>query len=616
MKPLHTLDDVVIRFAGDSGDGMQVTGSQFTNTTALAGNDLSTFPDFPAEIRAPAGTLAGVSGFQIRFSSHDVFTPGDAPEVLFAMNPAALKANIADLKKGGLLVVNQEKFQPRDFEKAGITSNPLEDGSLDEYRLVKVDMARMTKEAIEGLGMGTKEVDRTKNFFALGMAYWMYNRDLAGTEAWITTKFKEPFREANTRALRAGHAYAETVELFESRYDVPKADLPPGRYRNILGNQALSIGLVVGAQKASVPLFLGSYPITPASDILHQLAGYKQYGVTTFQAEDEIAAIGAAIGASFGGAMGICTTSGPGMALKGEAIGLAVMTELPLVIVNVQRGGPSTGLPTKTEQSDLMQAMYGRNGEAPVAVIAASSPTDCFDVAVEAIRAATTHMCPVILLTDGYLANGSEPWRVPDVAAIPAFPVQFRTDPDGYKAYLRDAGTLARPWVKPGTPGLEHRIGGIEKAEHTGNVNYEPLNHEKMIHLRAEKIARIAVPDLVVEGDIGTEADPGELLLVGWGSTAGAIRSGVEMARSRGYKVAFTHMRWMNPMAKNTASVLRSYKKVLVPEMNMGQLAHILRAETLVDCVPVTKVQGQAFKVSEILAAIVKHSSPSSKGNA
>jgi 2-oxoglutarate ferredoxin oxidoreductase subunit alpha len=616
MKPLQTLDDVVIRFAGDSGDGMQVTGSQFTNTTAHAGNDLSTFPDFPAEIRAPAGTLAGVSGFQIRFSSHDVFTPGDAPEVLFAMNPAALKANIADLKKGGLLVVNQEKFQPRDFEKAGITSNPLEDGSLDEYRLVKVDMARMTKEAIEGLGMGTKEVDRTKNFFALGMAYWMYNRDLAGTEAWITTKFKEPFREANTRALRAGHAYAETVELFESRYDVPKADLPPGQYRNILGNQALSIGLVVGAQKAGVPLFLGSYPITPASDILHQLAGYKQYGVTTFQAEDEIAAIGSAIGASFGGAMGICTTSGPGMALKGEAIGLAVMTELPLVIVNVQRGGPSTGLPTKTEQSDLMQAMYGRNGEAPVAVIAASSPTDCFDVAVEAIRAATTHMCPVILLTDGYLANGSEPWRVPDVSAIPAFPVQFRTDPDGYKAYLRDAGTLARPWVKPGTPGLEHRIGGIEKAEHTGNVNYEPLNHEKMIHLRAEKIARIAVPDLVIEGDTGTEAEPGELLLVGWGSTAGAIRSGVEMARSRGYKVAFTHMRWMNPMAKNTASVLRSYKKVLVPEMNMGQLAHILRAETLVDCVPVTKVQGQAFKVSEIFAAIVKHSSPSSKGNA
>ena len=616
MKPLQTLDDVVIRFAGDSGDGMQVTGSQFTNTTALAGNDLSTFPDFPAEIRAPAGTLAGVSGFQIRFSSHDVFTPGDAPEVLFAMNPAALKANIADLKKGGMLIVNQEKFQPRDFEKAGITSNPLEDGSLDEYRLVKVDMARMTKEAIEGLGMGTKEVDRTKNFFALGMASWLYNRDLAGTEAWIATKFKEPFREANTRALRAGHAYAETVELFESRYDVPKADLPAGRYRNILGNQALSIGLVVGAQKAGVPLFLGSYPITPASDILHQLAGYKQYGVTTFQAEDEIAAIGSAIGASFGGAMGICTTSGPGMALKGEAIGLAVMTELPLVIVNVQRGGPSTGLPTKTEQSDLMQAMYGRNGEAPVAVIAASSPTDCFDVAVEAIRAATTHMCPVILLTDGYLANGSEPWRVPDVSTIAAFPVQFRTDPDGYKAYLRDAGTLARPWVKPGTPGLEHRIGGIEKAEHTGNVNYEPLNHEKMIHVRAEKIARIAVPDLVVEGDTGTEAEPGEMLLIGWGSTAGAIRSGVEMARSRGYKVAFTHKRWMNPMAGNTASVLRSYKKVLVPEMNMGQLAHILRAQTLVDCVPVTKVQGQAFKVSEIFAAIVKHSSPLSKGNA
>ncbi|MSP54137.1 MAG: 2-oxoacid:acceptor oxidoreductase subunit alpha [Myxococcales bacterium] len=602
MKPIQSVDDVVIRFAGDSGDGMQVTGSQFTNTTALAGNDLSTFPDFPAEIRAPAGTLAGVSGFQIRFSSSDIYTPGDTPAVLFAMNPAALKANIADLKKGGLLVINQEKFTPKDFEKAGLTSNPLDDGSLDEYRLVKVDMARMTKTAIEGLGLGTKEVDRTKNFFALGMAYWLYTRDSGATEAWIQTKFKEPFREANLRAMRAGHAYAETVELFETRFEVPKADLPPGIYRNILGNQALSIGLVVGAQKAGVPLFLGSYPITPASDILHQLAGYKQFGVTTFQAEDEIAAIGSAIGASFGGAMGICTTSGPGMALKAEAIGLAVMTELPLVIIDVQRGGPSTGLPTKTEQSDLMQAMYGRNGEAPVAVIAASTPTDCFDVAVEAVRAAVTHMCPVILLTDGYLANGSEPWKVPDLNAIPDFAVNFRTEPEGFKAYLRNPETLARPWVRPGTPGLEHRIGGIEKAEGTGNVSYDPKNHERMVHIREAKIAAIVVPDLEVTGD------PDELLLVGWGSTAGAIRSGVELARSRGYKVAYTHFRWLNPLPRNLTTVLRSFKTVLVPEMNLGQLARILRAQTLVDCIAVTKVQGQAFKVSEIFETIVKHS--------
>lgn len=605
MKPLQFVDDVVIRFAGDSGDGMQVTGSQFTNTTALAGNDLSTFPDFPAEIRAPAGTLAGVSGFQIRFSSSDIFTPGDAPEVLFAMNPAALKANIADLKKGGMVVANQEKFTPKDFEKAGLTTNPLEDGSLDEFRVVKVDMARMTKEAIEGLGLGTKEVDRTKNFFALGMAYWLYNRDPMSTEAWIQQKFKAPFVEANLRAMRAGHAYAETVELFETRFEVPKANLPAGRYRNILGSQALSLGLVVGAQKAGVPLFLGSYPITPASDILHQLAGYKQYDVQTFQAEDEIAAIGSAIGASFGGAIGITTTSGPGMALKSEALGLAVMTELPLVIVNVQRGGPSTGLPTKTEQSDLMQAMYGRNGEAPLAVLAASSPTDCFDAAVEAVRVAVTYMCPVILLTDGYLANGSEPWKVPDVSAIPDFKVKFRTEPEGFKAYLRDEVTLARPWVKPGTPGLEHRIGGIEKAEHTGNVSYDPLNHERMIHLRAEKIAGIDVPDVEVVGD------PGELLIVGWGSTGGAIRSGVEMARSRGHKVAYAHVRWLNPLPKNLPAVLRSFKKVLVPEMNMGQLSRILRAETLVDCIAITKVQGQAFKVSEIYQTILNHSTRS-----
>jgi len=599
MKPVKTLDDVVIRFAGDSGDGMQVTGSQFTNTTALAGNDFATFPDFPAEIRAPAGTLAGVSGFQIRFASSDMFTPGDAPEVLFAMNPAALRANIADLKPGGLLVVNTEKFVAREFEKAGLTTNPLEDGSLESFQVVKVDMTQQTKRAVEGLELGTKEVDRTKNFFALGIAYWLYSRELGPTERWVESKFKEPYKEANLRALRAGHAYADTLELFTARYEVPKARLTPGTYRNIMGNQALSLGMVVGAEKAGVQLFLGSYPITPASDILHQLSGYKSLGVVTFQAEDEIAAVASAIGASFGGAIGLTTTSGPGMALKTEAIGLAVMTELPLVLVNVQRGGPSTGLPTKTEQSDLLQAVYGRNGEAPVAVIAARSPADCFDVAVESIRIATTYMCPVIVLTDGYLANGSEPWNVPDLSKIPAFPVTFKTSADGWLPYGRDPETLARPWVRPGTPGLEHRIGGIEKAEGTGSVSYDAKNHEKMVHLRAQKIAGIKVPDLEVYGD------PGQLLVVGWGSTFGAIRSGVDLARSRGYSVAHAHFRHLNPMPANTAEVLRSFKQVIVPEMNLGQLSKILRADTLVDCQPVTKVQGQAFKVSEILNAIV-----------
>ncbi len=601
MKPVQTLDDVVIRFAGDSGDGMQVAGSQFTNTTALAGNDFATFPDFPAEIRAPAGTLAGVSGYQIRFASTDMFTPGDAPEVLFAMNPAALKANIADLKKGGMVVVNTEKFVQREFDKAGITVNPLEDGSLAEWQVVQVDMTQLTKKAVEGLGLGTKEVDRTKNFFALGIAYWLYSRDLMATEGWIISKFKAPFQEANLRALRAGHAFAETLELFTSRYEVPKAKLDPGTYRNIMGNQALSMGLLIGAKKAGAPLFLGSYPITPASDILHQLSTYKAHGVYTFQAEDEIAAVGSAIGAAFGGAVGITTTSGPGMALKAEAIGLAVMTELPLVLINVQRGGPSTGLPTKTEQSDLFQAMYGRNGESPVAVIAACTPSDCFTMGVEAIRIATQHMCPVILLTDGYLANGSEPWKVPNVAEIPAFPIQFRTDPAGFQAYQRDPATLVRPWVRPGTPGLEHRIGGIEKADGTGAVNYEPKNHEHMVHLRAEKIARIPVPDLEVHGD------PGHLLVLGWGSTYGAIRSAVDLARSRGFPVAHAHVRHLNPLPGNIVEVLKSFKQVVLPEMNMGQLSSILRAKSLVDIIPYTKVQGQAFKVSEIYNVIVQN---------
>jgi 2-oxoglutarate ferredoxin oxidoreductase subunit alpha len=600
MKPVQSLDSVVIRFAGDSGDGMQVIGSQFTNTTALVGNDLATFPDFPAEIRAPAGTLAGVSGFQLHFSSTDIFTPGDTPEVLVAMNPAALKANIADLKKGGLVVVNVEKFVAREFEKAGILTNPLEDGSLDSWRVVTVEMGRLTKEAVTGLDLGTKEIDRTKNFFALGLCYWLYNRPLETTVRWIQAKFKEPYREANLRALNAGHAFAETIELFESRFEVPPARLAPGIYRNIMGNQATALGLAAAAHKSGIPVFLGSYPITPASDILHQVSAYKAHGVYTFQAEDEIAAIGAAIGASFGGSIGVCTTSGPGMALKAEAIGLAVMTELPLVVIDVQRGGPSTGLPTKTEQSDLMQAMYGRNGEAPVAVVSASTPAECFTMTLEAVRIAVTYMCPVILLTDGYLANGSEPWLLPDVDAIPPIDVKFHTDTEGFLPYKRDPATLARPWVRPGTPGLEHRIGGIEKQDLTGNVSYDPINHEKMCKIRAAKIAGIKVPDLEVYGD------PDELLVLGWGSTFGAIRSAVDQARGQGVRVAHAHLRYLNPMPANTEAVLRSFKRVLVPEMNLGQLVRILRAETLIDCISLPKIRGQAFKVGEILDAIYR----------
>ncbi len=598
MKPILNLESVVIRFAGDSGDGMQVIGSQFTNTTALLGNDLATFPDFPAEIRAPAGTLAGVSGFQLHFSSSEIFTPGDTPEVLVAMNPAALKANIDDLKKGGLVVVNAEKFIQREFEKAGITRNPLEDGTLDAWRVVRVDMARLTKEAVVGLELGTKEIDRTKNFFALGLCYWLYNRAMETTIRWIEGRFKDPFKTANLRALQAGHAYAETIELFENRYEVPPARLAPGLYRNIMGNQATSLGLVTAAQKAGIPVFLGSYPITPASDILHQVSAYKAQGVMTFQAEDEIAAVGAAIGAAFGGSIGVCTTSGPGLALKAEAIGLAVMTELPLVIIDVQRGGPSTGLPTKTEQSDLMQAMYGRNGEAPVAVIAACTPSDCFHMTIEAVRIATTYMCPVILLTDGYLANGSEPWLLPDLDAIPPIPVHFRTDPVGFLPYQRDPETLARPWVRPGTPGLEHRIGGIEKQDLTGSVNYEPVNHEKMCRTRAAKIAGIKVPDLELYGD------PDELLIVGWGSTFGAIRSAVDVARANGIRVGQAHIRHLNPLPANTEALLKSFRRVLVPEMNLGQLARILRAEFLIDCISLPKIRGQAFKVGEIVDAI------------
>ncbi len=598
MKSTQTVDHVVIRFAGDSGDGMQIIGSQFTNTTALLGNDLATFPDFPAEIRAPAGTLAGVSGFQLHFANHDIFTPGDSPEALVAMNPAALKANIDDLKPGGLVIVNQEKFIDREFEKCGLTSNPLDDGSLSSFRVVPVDLARQTRDAVEGLGLSGKETERCKNFYALGITYWLYSRPMETTERWINSKFKEPYREANLRALRAGYNYAETVELFHERFEVAPMKQAPGVYRNIMGNEATALGLVVGASKAGLTLFLGSYPITPASDILHYLAALKSYGVCTFQAEDEIAAITSAIGASFGGSLGLTTTSGPGMALKTEAMGLAVMTELPLVVINIQRGGPSTGLPTKTEQSDLLQAVYGRNGECPIPVIAASTPSDCFEMAVEAVRIAATYMTPVILLTDGYLANGSEPWRVPNVDDIEAFPVTFHTEVEGFKAYARNPETLARPWVRPGTPGLEHRIGGLEKQEGTGNVSYDAVNHENMVKTRAAKVAGVKVPDLQVHGD------EGGLLVVGWGSTYGAIRVAVDQARRSGIRVGHAHIRYIHPLPGNIHEVLKRYDRVIVPEMNLGQLVKLLRDLTLIDCVSVPKIKGQAFKVSEVLTAI------------
>lgn len=603
-KPVEIRDSVTICFAGDSGDGMQVTGSQFTSTTAFAGNDLATLPDFPAEIRAPAGTRAGVSGFQIQFSSHEIFTPGDAPEVLVAMNPAALIANLGRLRPHGTIVVNIDKFTDRDLEKAELKSNPLEDGSLDEYQVIQVKLSSLSKEAVAGLGLGAKDVDRCKNFFALGMAYWMYNRDPSHTRAWVTAKFEDPFRTANLRAMEAGWNYAMTLELLQRSFDVPAAKLPPGVYRNITGNEALAIGLVAAATKSGLSLFYGSYPITPASDILHSLAKYKHFDVATFQAEDEIAAICAAIGASYGGALGVTATSGPGLALKGEAMGLAIMTELPLIIIDVQRGGPSTGLPTKTEQADLLMAMYGRNGEAPMPILAASTPADCFDTALEAARIALGSMIPVMVLTDGYLANGSEPWKLPaldEIAAIPNRKITENNNPGGpVLPYLRDPATLARPWPVPGTPGLEHRIGGIEKQDRTGNVSYDPANHEHMIRTRQEKVERIAAT-IAPAQPLG--ADHG-LLVIGWGSTFGAIRQAVTRAYQAGKPVAHLHLRHLNPFPSNIGEVLARYEQILVPEMNMGQLVQLLRAKFLVNAAPLIKVQGQPFMVSEISEAI------------
>ncbi len=597
---LERYRDVVIRFSGDSGDGMQVTGTQFTNTSALLGNDLSTLPDFPAEIRAPAGTLAGVSGFQVRIADHDIHTPGDAPDVLVAMNPAALKKDLGDLKRNGVLIVNTDEFNERNLKKAGYAANPLKDHSLDAYRLFEIDLTTLTRRTLEDTGLDTKAKDRCKNFFALGVVYWLFSRPMDNTLDWLAKKFaKSPeLADANARVLRAGHAFAETSEMFQARYEVEPAALVPGTYRNILGNSALALGLVAAAQKAGLPLFLGAYPITPASGLLHELARFKRYGVTTFQAEDEIAAVCSAIGASFGGALAVTTSSGPGIALKAEAMNLAVMVELPLVVIDIQRGGPSTGLPTKTEQSDLLQVLFGRNGESPLPVIAAASPKDCFDAAIEACRVAIRYMVPVVLLSDGYIANGSEPWRLPDPAGLPELPVARRTDPEGFTPYLRDEETLARPWAVPGTRGLEHRIGGLEKEDVTGNVSYDPANHERMTWLRAEKVARVVaeVPDVEVDGDPAG----GPLLVLGWGSTAGAITGAVAAARAEGLPVSRAHLRWLNPMPANLGAVLARFDQVLVPEMNSGQLAFLLRGRYLKDVVSYGKVQGRPFFRSEI----------------
>lgn len=602
-KTRETIAQAVIRFCGDSGDGMQITGSQFTSTAAIFGNDLATFPDFPAEIRAPAGTLPGVSGFQVNFSSSDVYTPGDVVDVLVAMNPAALKTNIADLKPGGILIVNVDDFKETDLKKAQCKTNPLEDHSLDGYRLFSVELSRLTAAALRDLGMDAKSVDRCKNFFALGMCYWLYSRPMDATYKWLDDKFKgKPIlAEANKQALRAGYAYCDATEAFQVRYEVPPAKLEPGLYRNISGNSALALGFVAAAAKSGLSLFQGSYPITPASDILHELSMFKEFGVITFQAEDEIAAMTSVIGAAYGGALAMTTTSGPGMALKTEAMGLAIATELPMVIVDVQRGGPSTGLPTKTEQADLLQALYGRNSEAPIPVLAASTPGDCFWIAIEASRIALKYMIPVIVLTDGYLANGSEPWKVPAVADLPDFPVRFRTEPEGFLPYKRDPQTLARPWAVPGTKGLEHRIGGLEKEDVTGNVNYEPLNHEKMVRLRAAKVEAIVqdVPDVVPAGD-----PEGDLLLVAWGSTYGAVTAALRNARAKGRKVGHVHLRHLNPLPKNLGEVLKRYRRVIVPEMNMGQLVWVLRAKYLIDAQGLNKIQGKPFKVSEIEAVI------------
>jgi 2-oxoglutarate ferredoxin oxidoreductase subunit alpha len=610
-KDVRRLDRVIIRFAGDSGDGMQLTGDRFTSETASLGNDLSTLPNFPAEIRAPAGTLPGVSSFQVHFADHDILTPGDAPDVLVAMNPAALKANLADVPRGAEIIVNTDEFTSRALTKVGYAADPLQDGSLEAYSVHPVPLTTLTVEALKGFDLTRKEAGRSKNMFALGLLSWMYHRPTEGTETFLRSKFaKRPeIAEANITAFRAGWNFGETTEDFAVSYEVAPATsaFPPGTYRNISGNLALAYGLIAAGERADLPLFLGSYPITPASDVLHELSRHKNFGVRTFQAEDEIAGIGAALGAAFGGALAVTTTSGPGVALKSETIGLAVSLELPLMIVAIQRGGPSTGLPTKTEQADLLQAMYGRNGEAPVPIVAPATPAECFTATLDAARIALTYRTPVFMLSDGYLANGSEPWRVPDVEELPDLRVQFATGPnhtldDGTEVfwpYKRDEATLARPWAVPGTPGLEHRIGGIEKQDGTGNISYDPANHEHMVRVRQAKIDGIEVPDVVVD-------DPGgraKVLVLGWGSTYGPITAAVRRIRRAGGDIAQTHVRHLNPFPANLGEVLRAYDRVILPEMNLGQLAGLLRAKYLVDVESITQVTGLPFKAEQLATA-------------
>ena len=603
-KPRRMLDRAVVRFAGDSGDGMQLTGEQFTTEAAWAGNDIATLPNFPAEIRAPAGTLFGVSSFQLQFGSRRVYTPGDRLDCLVAMNPAALKVHLRDLKDGGLLILNTNAFEKKNLDRAGYTNNPIDDPALGErYRLHKVDITKLTLEALSDLSLNAKEKDRCKNFFALGLVSWIYTRPIEPTIDWIQKRFtKVPeVAEANRRALKAGYHFGETAEIFGEHYGVEPAEMPPGRYRSMTGNRALAWGILAAAQRTKLPVVYGAYPITPASDILHELSLHKRFRVRTIQAEDEIAAVGTIIGAAFGGAIGLCATSGPGLALKSEGIALAVMAELPIVVFDVQRGGPSTGLPTKTEQADLLQALYGRNSECPVVVLAPSTPGDCFFVAYEAIRIAVKYMVPVIVLSDGYLANGAEPWLIPDPGMLPDIPVHFRTEKEGFHPYVREEATLARPWVRPGTPGLEHRIGGLEKQDVTGNVSYDPDNHELMVKLRAEKVRRVAqdIPPTTIQGPA-----TGELLVVGWGGTYGTISAAVEEAQAAGRQVASLHLRHLNPLPPDLGQILRQYRRVLVPEINSGQLVRVLRAEYLVDAVGYNRVRGVPLQTHEIVDAI------------
>lgn len=612
MQNEVVLQDVVIKFAGDSGDGMQLTGQQFTNNTALLGIDLATFPDFPAEIRAPLGTVPGVSGFQIHFSSNRVYTPGDVCDVLVAMNAAALKVNLKGLKKGGKIIANLEGFDTKNLRLAAYTDgvNPLEDGSLDGYELVKVDVTKLTREALkEYTELGNKERDRAKNMFVLGLIYWIYNRNLETTIEFLKDKFgkKPTIFNSNVDVLKAGYFYGETAELFTTRYKVEKSKMDPGHYRSIMGNQALSMGLIAGSQKSGLPLFLGSYPITPATDILHELSKYKNFGIRTFQAEDEIAGISAAIGASYGGSIGLTTTSGPGMALKTEALGLAMMLEIPLVIVNIQRGGPSTGLPTKTEQSDLMQAYYGRNGEAPIPVIAAATPSDCFEMAFEAVRIAIEHMTPVILLSDGYIANGAEPWKYPTASELPKIEVHFKTSLDeGEEKFLpyKRNEKLARPWAIPGTPGLEHRIGGLEKQAETGNISYDSDNHEFMVKTREAKVEKIA--DYIPLQTIDSGKEKGKILVLGWGSTYGTIKSAVQELQDKGKDVSHAHIKYMRPFPKNLGEILKNFETVLIPEINNGQLIKIIRDKYFIDAKGFNRIMGSPIAKHELVAEIEK----------